>query len=69
MITVEQLSTLTLETVRDILEELDWYYYGGSCYEGQSGKTSEKIVLNSSVNADNKEDFSRVIPYLQRLNP
>lgn len=45
-VTSEQLSTLSLEHAKGILEGLDWYYYGGSYYKGQSGRTSGKIVLS-----------------------
>lgn len=42
-ITPEHLSTLALENAKDILEGLDWYYYGGSYYEGHSGRASGNI--------------------------
>jgi hypothetical protein len=45
-VTPEQLSTLTLENAKETLEKLDCYYYGGSYYEGRSGRTSGKIFLS-----------------------
>ncbi|MGA7932946.1 MAG: hypothetical protein WCA35_05155 [Kovacikia sp.] len=44
-ITQQQLATLRLESAKGILEDLDEYYYGGSYYQGQQGKTSGKILL------------------------
>ena len=44
-ITRAQLSVLNADNAKSILEELDWYYYGGSYYGGQSGKTSGEIIL------------------------
>jgi hypothetical protein len=35
-----------VEQAKEMLENLDWYYYGGSYYEGRSGRTSGKIVLS-----------------------
>lgn len=34
-ITPEQFSTLTVEEAKSILERLDWYYRGGSYYDGK----------------------------------
>jgi hypothetical protein len=45
-VTPEQISTLTPENAKDALGKLDWYYYGGSYYEGRSGRASGKIILN-----------------------
>ncbi|MBD2102321.1 hypothetical protein [Leptolyngbya sp. FACHB-261] len=42
-ITPEQSSRLTANQAKDTLERLDWYYYGGSYYHGQSGRTSGAI--------------------------
>jgi hypothetical protein len=42
----EQASVLVVEQAKEMLENLDWYYYGGSYYEGRSGRTSGKIVLS-----------------------
>lgn len=39
------LASLGLANAKETLEELGWYFYGGSYYGGQSGKTSGKIVL------------------------
>jgi hypothetical protein len=44
-ITPAQLSTLTAEGAKSLLEGLDWYHYGGSYYGGRSGKASGEIVL------------------------
>ena len=45
-ITAEQLSALTVEGAKSTLEKLDWYFYGGSYYEGRSGRSSGVIMLN-----------------------
>ena len=45
-ITLEQLASLTLERAKNTLENLNWYYYGGSYYEGRNGRTSGNIVLS-----------------------
>jgi hypothetical protein len=45
-ITPEQATAVTPESAKAALEKLDWYYYGGSYYEGRSGKASGEIVLN-----------------------
>lgn len=42
----EQAEHLNAENARIILENLDWYYYGGSYYGGKSGKTSGRILLH-----------------------
>ena len=44
-ITPAELSSLTLENAKGILEGLSWYYYGGSYYDGLSGKSSGSILL------------------------
>jgi hypothetical protein len=44
-ITSEQLAVLNLEQAKTLLEELPWYYYGGSYFGGQSGKASGEIRL------------------------
>jgi len=44
-ITAEQASLLTAENAKATLEGLSWYFYGGSYYEGKSGRTSGKISL------------------------
>lgn len=40
-----QLTSLTSENAKRILEELDWYHYGGSYFDGRTGKTSGEILL------------------------
>jgi hypothetical protein len=46
LITAEQAATLTAAEARDTLEDLPWYYYGGSYFDGRSGKASGAIRLN-----------------------
>ena len=46
-ITLEQFATLEVEQAQGTLEQLSWYYYGGSYYQGRNGKTSGNIVLNA----------------------
>ena len=41
-VTPEQLSSLTLDKAKGILEGLDWYCYGGGYYQGRSARTSGK---------------------------
>jgi len=43
----EQASRLGPEEAKATLEGLSWYYYGGSYFEGRSGKTSGTIPLGS----------------------
>ena len=45
-ITLEQFATLTIEQAKGTLENLSWYYYGGSYYHGRNGRTSGNIVLS-----------------------
>jgi hypothetical protein len=45
-ISPKQLATLTREQAKSMLESLNWYYYGGSYYEGRNGRTSGNIVLS-----------------------
>ena len=40
-----QLSALTADSAKSVLESLSWYYYGGSYYEGRSGRASGGIIL------------------------
>ncbi len=40
-----QLRSLTRENAKRILEELDWYHYGGSYFDGRTGKASGEILL------------------------
>jgi hypothetical protein len=42
----EQASNLTAGEAKSMLESLDWYYYGGSYYDGRTGRTSGTITLN-----------------------
>jgi hypothetical protein len=44
-ITPKQFATLTPDQAKSTLESLDWYYYGGSYYEGRKGRTSGNIIL------------------------
>ena len=44
-LTPERLSALTADNAKSFFEGLDWYFYGGSYYDGQIGKTSGKIIL------------------------
>jgi hypothetical protein len=45
-ITPEQFATLTAEQAKAVLEGLGWYYYGGSYFQGQNGRTSGTIMLS-----------------------
>lgn len=45
-ITAQQASLLKTANARSTLEQLGWYFYGGSYYRGYSGRTSGKILLN-----------------------
>jgi len=45
-ISAEQLSALTAETAKAILESLEWYYCGGSYFGGQVTRASGRIMLN-----------------------
>jgi hypothetical protein len=45
-ITAEQASILTADNAKATLEDLGWYFYGGSYYRGQNGKASGSILLN-----------------------
>lgn len=40
VITAEQALHLTANNAQSLFESLEWYYYGGSYYGGQSGKSS-----------------------------
>jgi hypothetical protein len=46
MLSPALLAGLRLDKARAALEELRWYFYGGSYYGGQWGKTSGAIVLS-----------------------
>lgn len=45
MVTPEQLSGLTADHAKSSLEAMNWYYYGGSYYHGQTGRASGAISL------------------------
>jgi hypothetical protein len=44
-ISFDQVSSLTLENAREVLEKLDWYFVGGSYYGAQINKASGEISL------------------------
>ena len=44
-LTPGQVSVLTADNAKTALEGLDWYYFGGSYYDGRSGKASGGIIL------------------------
>ena len=44
-ITPEQAAALDAENAKATLEKLSWYYYGGSYFQGRSGKTAGEILL------------------------
>ncbi len=46
LLPAEQAATLTAAEARGALEDLPWYYYGGSYFDGRSGKASGPIHLN-----------------------
>ena len=45
-ITPEVLAALSVEDAKRTLQRLNWYFYGGSYYEGRSGRTAGEILLN-----------------------
>ena len=45
-IEIEQAEELSAEHAKAMLESLSWYYYGGSYFDGKSGKSSGIIYLN-----------------------
>jgi hypothetical protein len=45
-IPAEQAARLTAPQAKTTLESLSWYFYGGSYYQGRSGRTSGSILLN-----------------------
>ncbi len=45
-ISFDQVSSLTPENARKLLEELDWYFVGGSYYGTQISKSSGEIHLS-----------------------
>lgn len=44
-ISPEQRAALTLESAKSVLEGLDWYIYGGSYFNGRSGRGKGAILL------------------------
>lgn len=46
MITAEQAVDLSAAEAKSALEAMPWYYYGGSYFDGRSGKTAGPIRLN-----------------------
>jgi hypothetical protein len=45
-IDAQQAANLTTANAQETLENLGWYFYGGSYYGGKSGKASGKILLD-----------------------
>ena len=45
-ITPEHLSSLNPENAKVMLEGLGWYFYGGSYFEGRSGKRAGELLMN-----------------------
>lgn len=43
-ISMETARELTAPGARSVLEAMEWYYYGGSYYNGQVGKTSGQVL-------------------------
>jgi hypothetical protein len=41
----DQAANLNLENARELLEQMPWYFYGGSYYDGKTGKTSGMIGI------------------------
>ena len=46
-ITPEQFATLTVEQAKGTLENLSWYYYGGSYFQGRDGQSSGTVMLSA----------------------
>lgn len=46
-ITSAEACSLSTENAQGVLEALDWYFYGGSYFEGRSGKRSGALLLNA----------------------
>ena len=44
-IPADQVPLLSAENAKATLEKLSWYFYGGSYYEGESGRTSGSIQI------------------------
>jgi hypothetical protein len=45
-ISSEQAAFVTADQARSTLEQLDWYFYGGSYYGGETGRSSGPITLS-----------------------
>jgi hypothetical protein len=45
-LTAEQAARLTTDNAKATLESLSWYFYGGSYYQGRSGRVSGTTYLN-----------------------
>jgi hypothetical protein len=43
----EKVAILSAENAKEILEGLDWYFYGGSYYQGMTGRRSGAITLDA----------------------
>ncbi len=46
VISEKQAVRIDVDNAKTILENLDWYYYGGSYFRGKVGKTRGRIPLN-----------------------
>lgn len=44
-ISAQQALSLDVNEAKSILEELQWYFYGGSYFYGKTGKASGKITI------------------------
>lgn len=44
-VTPEQATAATADGAKSLLENLDWYFYGGSYYGGRTGRSSGEIIL------------------------
>ena len=44
-VTPDKFAGLTVENAKGVMEVLDWYFYGGSYYNGLTGRTSGEINL------------------------
>ena len=45
-ITPGQLSALSAENAKVMMEGLGWYFYGGSYFDGQSGERRGELLMN-----------------------
>jgi hypothetical protein len=46
-ISKEQAGQLTAENAKAVLENLNWYFYGGSYFGGRTGRNSGRIYLST----------------------